>query len=252
MAEENNLVTAHTLADALNLSVDTIWRYTRENKIPYIRLGAKQYRYRLDEVLTALGSSTFREKETGYKPDSAKPLTYQDYLQIPEEQGYMYEVLEGELVKDPSPSILHQFVSQMLFEIIKAYFQQIDPGCLLLYAPVDVTLGETTVVQPDILYISKQRREIIKDFRIDGAPTLAVEILSPSTRRKDCVKKLQIYQKAGVKHYWLVDPEDKTFQAFVLSANGYALVATGETEDIVNHPELPGLQITLSALWNMD
>ncbi len=81
---------------------------------------------------------------------------------------------------------------------------------------------------------------------------MAVEILSPSTRRKDCLKKLQIYRKAGVKHYWLVDPEDKTFQAFVLNANGYALVATGETEDIVSHPELPGLKIPLHELWNMD
>ncbi|HBI55271.1 MAG TPA: DNA-binding protein [Firmicutes bacterium] len=252
MAEGNELVTAHTLAAALRLSVDTIWRYTREKTIPFVRLGAKQYRYRLDDVIAALHSPTIREKETGYVTDPTKPFTYQDYLKIPEEPGYRYEVLDGELVKDPSPSILHQFVSQMLFEIIKAYFKETDPGGLLLYAPVDVTLGDTTVVQPDILYIAKQRRGIIKDFGVHGAPTLAVEILSPSTRRKDCLKKLQIYRKAGVKHYWLVDPEDKTFQAFVLNANGYALVATGETEDIVSHPELPGLKIPLHELWNMD
>jgi Uma2 family endonuclease len=139
-----------------------------------------------------------------------------------------------------------------VFTILKAYFRETDPGGLLLFAPVDVTLGDITVVQPDILHISKQRREIIKDLRIDGAPTLAVEILSPSTRRKDCVKKLQIYRKAGVKHYWFVDPEDKILQAFVLNDNGYALVAIGERDDIVSHPELPGLQIPLPVLWNMD
>ncbi len=67
MAEEKELVTAQTLAEALNLSVETIWRYTREKKIPYIELGKKQYRYRLADVIKALSYSTVQEKPAVYK-----------------------------------------------------------------------------------------------------------------------------------------------------------------------------------------
>lgn len=81
---------------------------------------------------------------SGCEPE--KLYTYQDYLQLPEEPGYRYEILEGQLVKDPGPSTLHQFVSQRVFEIIKAYFNQQDSGGLVFYAPLDVTLADTTVV----------------------------------------------------------------------------------------------------------
>lgn len=59
-----------------------------------------------------------------------RPFTYQDYLQIPDEPGFRYEVLEGMLVKDSAPSLLHQYVAQILFEIIKGYFTAVDPGGL--------------------------------------------------------------------------------------------------------------------------
>lgn len=180
-----------------------------------------------------------------------RPFTYQDYLQIPDEPGFRYEVLEGMLVKDSAPSLLHQYVAQILFEIIKGYFTAVDPGGLAFFAPVDVTLGNTTVVQPDIIFISSRQKQIIQYARVDGAPTLAVEITSPSTRSKDSRTKLQIYDKARVQHYWLLNPEDQTFQTFSLRGNSYILVTSGVNDDIITHPDLPGLKINLHDLWNM-
>lgn len=181
----------------------------------------------------------------------ARPFTYQEYLQIPDEPGFRYEVLEGILVKDPAPSLLHQYVAQILFEIIKGYFTAVDPGGFAFFAPVDVTLDDTTVVQPDIIYISSGQKRIIQYARVDGAPSLAVEITSPSTRNKDSITKLQIYEKAGVQHYWLLNPEEQTFQAFSLRGNSYTLVASGVIDDIITHPDLPGLKINLHDLWNL-
>lgn len=248
---KTDLVTARILAETLHLSEDTIWRYTREGKIPFIRLGAKQYRYNLAEVISALNlPAGVKEKKGDYHATGL--LTYEDYLTLPEVPGYRLEILEGELIRDPAPSILHQVASRKLLIALDRYFALTESKGLLLNAPVDVVLEDITVVQPDLLFVEKEYRGIIKENCIAGAPTLAVEIISPSTRSKDSIKKLQLYQKAGVKHYWLVDPEEKTFHAFQLGEKGYSLAAAGEGEDTLTHPEFPGLEIPLADLWRLD
>lgn len=115
-------------------------------------------------------------------------------------------------------------------------------------APLDVTLQDINVVQPDIFYVSGKQKEIILKARIDGPPTLVVEVLSPSNSRKDRLQKLQIYQKYGVPHYWLVDPEEKTLECFALKDDTYALVALGMDEEVVEHPDFEAL-IDLKKLW---
>ena len=246
---EKKLITAQGLAEALHLSVETIWKYTRERKIPYIELGNKQYRYQLDDVMSSLRNSTVQEKKAGYKPEPAHRFTYQDYLELPEEAGYRFEVLEGLLIKEPSPNVIHQRVSRQLLFALADYFEKADPQGEIFFAPLDVTFQDITVVQPDLFYVSGEQKEIVKENRVDGSPTLMVEILSPSSTRKDRLQKLLIYQKARVQHYWLVNPEEKTLECFSLRKEQYTLVASGMDEDIVKHPEFPGLSITLGKLW---
>jgi Uma2 family endonuclease len=108
---------------------------------------------------------------------------------------------------------------------------------------------DLTVVQPDIFYISGRQKQIVQETRIDGPPALVVEILSPSNSRKDRLQKLQIYQKVGVAHYWLVDPEQKTLECFALRDGVYALVAAGMEGEIVEHPDFAGLAIDLSVIF---
>lgn len=246
---ENNLITARLLASELNLSIETIWRYTREKKIPYIELGNKQYRYRLADVIKALDTSYVKEQSPDYKSREEGVLTYQDYLKIPDEPGYRYEILDGILIKEPSPSVIHQRVCGELYHLLKSFFREYDPQGEVFFAPLDVTFQDITVVQPDLLYVSGGQKEIVEDARIAGAPTLAVEIVSPLSRRKDRLQKLQIYQKAGVEHYWLVSPDDRTLECFHLTNGVYSLVAIGVDEDVLQHPVFSGLLIPLRTLW---
>ncbi len=249
MSGEKELITAQALAGALNLSVETVWRYTRENKIPYIELGRKQYRYRLDDVLRALSSGAVREKEAQYHHDPEKKYTYKDYLEMPEEPGFRFEILEGLLVREPSPGVRHQRVSRRLQRILEDYFWEADAEGEILNAPLDVTFHDHTVVQPDLLYVSGEQKNIVKETRIAGAPALVVEILSPASIRKDRVKKMQIYQQEQVRHYWLVDPDEKTLECFALQDGLYALVASGMEDEVVEHPDFKGLAVDLAVLW---
>ena len=247
--KNQELLTAYSLAEALNLSVETIWKYTRENKIPCVKLGGKQYRYRLSEVMEALSEHSVQEKQASYRVDNTKKYTYQDYLKLPEEPGYRYEVLEGVLVKDPSPNVMHQRVSRRLIRVLEDYFNEADPEGEIFFAPLDVTFQEITVVQPDLFYISGEQKKLVKEVRIDGPPTLVVEIISPSTSRKDRIQKRNIYLKYGVQHYWLVHPKERTLECFALRDSAYALIASGMDEDVVEHPDFPGFSLDLASLW---
>jgi len=249
MTADKELITAQVLAEALDLSVETIWRYTRENKIPCVELGSRQYRYKLDEVIRALSGASVQESASRYEAKPARKLTYQDYLEIPDEPGYRFEILDGMLIKEPSPSYLHQRASRKLQRILEDYFWNVDPEGEIFDAPLDVTPIEFNVVQPDIFYIAGEQN-ILTDTRVNGAPTLVVEILSPSNGRKDRLQKMKIYLEAQVKHYWLVDPQEKTLECFAWHDGVYALVASGMEEDVVEHPDFAGLSIPLKTLWN--
>lgn len=248
MPKDKELITTQAVAEALDLSVETIWRYTKK-RIPCVELGSKQYRYKLVDVIRSLTVSTVQEKGTEYRTNMTKKFTYQDYLEMPDEPGYRLEILEGQLIKEPSPNVPHQRVSRRLQRILEDYFWEYDPEGEIFNAPLDVTFHDITVVQPDLFYVSGEQKEIVKDTRIDGPPTLVVEILSPSTSRKDRLQKLRIYQKERVQHYWLVNPEEKTLECFSLQDDAYALVAAGMDEDFLDHPGFAGLSVPLTNLW---
>ncbi|GAB1477062.1 Uma2 family endonuclease [Bacillota bacterium] len=248
--QSNNLITARVLAEELDLSIETIWRYTREKRIPYIELGNKQYRYKLYDVIEALKvPDIVKEQSADYTAKKDLLYTYEDYLKIPDEPGYRYEILDGILIKEAAPNVIHQRVSRRLQRLLEDYFWEHDPKGEVLNSPLDVTLRETSVIQPDLLYVSSAQSEIIKDTHIDGAPSLAVEILSPKSRRKDRLQKLQLYQREGVEHYWIVSPDDKTLECFYLTGGLYSLIAGGMDDDLVEHPIFTGLHIPLRVLW---
>ncbi len=244
------LLTAQELADILSLSVETVWRYTRQKKIPVVELGEKQYRYMKEAVLAALsaGAPAVKEEQAVYSQQGG--YTYEDYLKIPEEPGYRFEILEGILVKEPSPSMHHQRISRELGYRLITFFNGFDPEGELFYAPLDVTLTTVNVLQPDLLFISGANREILREERIDGACDLVVEIMSPTNRRKDRLQKMEIYRKAGIPHYWLVDPEENTLEAFLLKDGNYTLVFVGGPGDKFNHPSFPGLDLDLDKIFD--
>jgi Uma2 family endonuclease len=140
-----------------------------------------------------------------------------DYKLLPE--GAPYQLIEGELVMTPSPTTFHQIISGNLNEKIRVFVKEKSAG-LVLYSPIDVYLDDENVFQPDIVFISKHRQDIVKDDGIHGVPDMVIEILFPSTAYYDMKKKYRIYEKFGMKEYWIVDPEMKNVELFSLSEQG--------------------------------
>lgn len=248
MSTKPELITAQELADALSLSVETVWRYTRTKQIPFVEIGKRQYRYDLEQVLRTMNHrhESVSEESGEYKADSS--LTYEDYLRLPEEPGIRHEVLDGLLVKEPSPSIRHQRVSARLQSVLRDYFRTADPEGEILDAPLDVVLSDRTVVQPDLLFIPGSDKAVFEKNHVSIAPKLIIEILSPSTCRRDRVAKMDIYRKAGVMHYWIVDPVICIIEAYVLDGEHYTRVSV-ECDTVFTHSDFPELKIELDDIF---
>ena len=157
--------------------------------------------------------------------------TYEDWLQLPDDD-FRYEVLDGELHMTPPPGIHHQNAVSALVMWMRQHATEHDLG-LVLTAPVGVQLpGQDVPVQPDIVYVSKERLDIVGDNHIGGAPDLVVEVLSPSNWLYDRGKKQEAYRRAGVSEYWIVDYREKTIDVLVLEESTYVLLnqyGDGET-----------------------
>ncbi len=119
-------------------------------------------------------------------------------------------------------------------------------GSLTLTAPVDVVLAEHSIVQPDVLYIRPQHRQIVKD-RVEGVPSLVIEVLSPGTVRRDRGEKLKLYATHGVEEYWIVDPLTQQIDFLINRQNRFEVVLP---EDAVYQSQvLPEVQIQLVEFW---
>jgi Uma2 family endonuclease len=245
----DELITAQDLADSLSLSVDTIWRYTREKKIPYVEISNRQYRYNRLKVLKALSraTNTIVEREEPAPYQSEKKLTYSDYAKIPAEPGFQHEVIDGILLRDPSPSCQHQRVSRRLQRILEDYFYEKDPQGEVFNAPLDLNLDAHTVVQPDLMYLPGSRPA--RNDPVDSIPELIVEILSPTSGRKDRVLKLNHYQLSGIPHYWILDPEDGLVEAYELRDGLYVSVVRA-CEGIFSHSSFPDFSFNIDELFS--
>ncbi len=146
-----------------------------------------------------------------------KLWTYEDYLKI--EDDKRYEVIEGELTMAPAPIPYHQAVSRNIEFLMWDYVKKKKLG-VVYDAPIDVVLDRHNVLQPDIVFVSKERKSMIGDKAIEGAPDLVVEIVSPSTLGKDTVRKKAIYERFGVKEFWLVYPDMKCVEVLTLDKEG--------------------------------
>ncbi len=157
------------------------------------------------------------------KPAAKIKLTYEDYRNAPESERERYELYEGELGMVPSPNVRHQFVLGNLIDLLRKFTRRNNLGTIF-FAPLDVILDKHTVLQPDILFVTKERSEIIAEEGIRGAPDLVIEITSEATAKRDRTYKKALYARYGVKEYWLVDPAAETVEVFILKESGYELL----------------------------
>ncbi|MEO0162984.1 MAG: Uma2 family endonuclease [candidate division WOR-3 bacterium] len=174
-----------------------------------------------------------------------KIWTYEDYLKLDDDKRY--EVINGRLVEMAAHTPWHQKISARIFLIISKFLKEGE----LYFSPIDVLFSEDVVLQPDIVYVSKERLGIIGEKAIMGVPDLVVEIVSPSTTRRDTAVKKGIYENFGVKEYWIVYPDEKAIEVWVLNESGkYQLYSFAEKEGKVKSKVLEGLEIDLKEVFS--
>ena len=174
-----------------------------------------------------------------------RKLTYQDYLQTPDD--VRYELIDGELVPMPSPRAIHQ---RLLKKLIWWFKQVEDAGLGQVYAaPFDVFFSNTAILQPDILFISAARAHIITETGVQGAPDLVIEIISPSDPNRDKIRKRAIYARHRVGEYWLVDPYVRNITVLMLDGDGYETDGIYGIGDTLTSPTLRGFALDVSDLF---
>ena len=174
-------------------------------------------------------------------------LTYKDYEALPAD-GRRYELHDGELSVTPAPAPRHQRVSGRLYRLLQGHVESRRLG-EVLYSPIDCILSDTSIVQPDIVYLDPSRLSTVTGRGIEGPPTLAVEILSPSTVHIDRSVKFQLYARYGVPYYWIVDPDARTIDAYRLTEGAYELTARLHGEHPIALPPFSDLALAPVSIW---
>jgi Uma2 family endonuclease len=149
---------------------------------------------------------------------SSGPYRAADYWQLPE--GEPIELIRGRFVMSPCPLPRHQVVLLLLSELFLQFARK--SGGIVMFAPMDIVLSDDTILQPDLLYIVKERRHIVTRH-VEGPPDLVIEIASPGTERRDRVEKLDLYARYGVAEYWIVDPAGQVIEFLIHEKRRYVV-----------------------------
>ncbi len=184
------------------------------------------------------------------RADSGVKLTYDDFLLFPDD-GKRHELIDGEHYVTPSPNTKHQRVSGNLHWMLRSYLEG-HPIGEVFYAPFDVVFSDFDVVEPDLLYISRERAaEVLTSKHVKGTPDLVIEIGSPGTRKRDETIKRRLYESSGVLEYWVVDPEVDIIRVYRRSGDsfGRAHEISLEAGDVLTTPLLPGCELPLAVVF---
>ncbi|MBI3847644.1 MAG: Uma2 family endonuclease [Planctomycetes bacterium] len=173
--------------------------------------------------------------------------TYDDYRDLPDD-GKRYEIIRGKLIVSPAPRSKHQYVVNALTFHLHAFVRERNLGLVFGPAP-DVVLAKDSVVQPDILFVSNERKHVFRRGVVKGAPDFVVEVLSESTRGRDTNAKRGLYAEHGVREYWLVDPVAERIEIYALE--GTSLVKKAEITEghAASLSALPGFTVPLMDLF---
>ena len=175
-------------------------------------------------------------------------LTYEEFRQLPDD-GKRYELIGGEVYMAPAPSTRHQLTQINLSSRLFQYLAS-NPVGIVMTAPLDVRLCEDIALQPDVVFVSKGRMDVIREDFIDGAPDLVVEILSPSTAKHDRATKLRIYSEAGVPHVWYLDGYAKTVEQLKLQGKKYLVDAVFAGDQVLTSELFPDWELPLEKLFD--
>ena len=178
--------------------------------------------------------------------ERAVKLTYEDYCATPDDTRF--ELLNGDLMMVPAPNVKHQRILLRLAHRLGQFILDHELG-ELLPAPCDVMLSDTDVVQPDLLFVSREREQTITVENVRGAPDLVIEILSPSTADTDLGYKHELYSRHGVLEYWVLDPMAETIAVHRQRDGVLELTDTFRRPDTLRTPLLKGLDLQLDDVF---
>ncbi len=178
-----------------------------------------------------------------------KLLTYADYAAMPDD-GKRYELIDGELAVCPAPTPTHQRLLWRLTEAFVPYLQANKLG-EMLFAPLDVVLDPYQVLQPDLLFVSRERAHCFTEANLQGAPDFVVEILSPGTMRRDLGRKRQLYDQFGVGELWIVHQKQARVDVYRRRAAGTLVRAASlGPGDALGSDLFPGFTLDLGTLFD--
>ena len=164
------------------------------------------------------------------------------------DDGERWELIGGQpFCMSPAPSSRHQMIVTRLCVELCQHFE--GRSCVPVVSPIDVKLSAEDVVQPDLVVICQ--RSQITETHIEGAPTLAIEVLSPSSHRHDRVRKLRLYARAGVREYWLVQPNPPVVEVLQLTGEQYRIDGAYTETETLHSPTFPELVLDLSAVFTL-
>ena len=176
-------------------------------------------------------------------------LTYDDFVLFPED-GMRHELIDGEHYVTASPNMRHQQISMNLVLLVGNWLER-HPVGRLFHAPFDVVFSKYDVVEPDLLYVSRERSNVLTAPNVQGAPDLVIEIGSPSTRRRDETIKRRLYERSDVLEYWIVDPDIEVVRVCRRSGDSFARPAelSREADDVITTNLMPGLELPLARIF---
>lgn len=153
---------------------------------------------------------------------AARALTPREkYLKLPE--GYPAELIKGEIVMSPSPDVKHQRIAGAIYGELLKHINKGEP-----FFEIDVHFDEENILRPDVIFIKNENKKIIGEKWIEEAPDIVVEIVSPASSGRDFVEKKEIYEKFGVKEYWIVVPDEEKLYVFKHNGERFELLCSGK------------------------
>ena len=176
-----------------------------------------------------------------------RPLTVEDFMSLPMDDGHLYELLQGELILAPSPELNHQRIARRLVVRIDPIVERTAFG-ELFFAPTAVVLSRNDVVEPDLFVIRSDQQSLATRHTFNGAPPIVFEVLSPSNRKVDLQRKALLYANAGVEEYWMVDPEMRRIliQRLIDGKVDTEIYTSGSVRSTI----LPGFTIGIDELFS--
>jgi Uma2 family endonuclease len=175
----------------------------------------------------------------------AKRWTYEEYYKLEDDQRY--EIIDGQLLMAPAPDTWHQDWLGDLYSLLRSFVKTNKLG-RLFFAPVDVVLDEENTVQPDLVFVSAPNASIIQTRAIFGTPDLLVEVVSPSSGRRDRSQKMKLYARFGVKEYWIGDAGKRSLEIFTLREGRYELHGAAEARGKLSSLVLTGLKFDVAEI----